>query len=74
MKTYREIEKLAVRKNHTIQTTFRTRKLDWKSNKSSTVAEMSDRLATVDIDRKLGAVPFFGVLVVVDVSRYLMNE
>jgi len=29
--TCRGIEKLAVRKNHTTQTTFRTRKLDWKS-------------------------------------------
>jgi len=30
-KTCRDIEKLAVRKKHTIQTTFGARKLDWKS-------------------------------------------
>jgi len=31
--------------------------------KSSAVAEMGDRLATIDMGRKLGAVPFGGSLV-----------
>ena len=31
-----------------------------KSNKSSAVAEMGDRLATIDIGQKLGAYPFSG--------------
>jgi len=30
--------------------------------KSSAVAEMGDRLATIDMGRKLGAVPFGGML------------
>jgi len=29
-------------------------------NKSSAVAEMGDRLATIDMDRKLGALPLLG--------------
>ena len=29
-------------------------------NKSSALAEMGDRLATIDMGRKLGAVPLFG--------------
>jgi len=30
------------------------------NNKCSAVAEMSDRLAIIDMDRKLAAVPFWG--------------
>jgi len=39
-----------------------TRFKDWAPgfNKSSAVAEMGDRLATIDMDRKVGDVPLFG--------------
>jgi len=32
----------------------------WRKYKSLAVAEMGDRLATIDMGRKLGAVPPFG--------------